>query len=134
MHIFNDIEREIEEHDVVYSFSEMITICVHSYLLLEINVALERDDTILHFFEIIDDYCKRRDIMQKEKPYAEYKKRVIAAYLTMFVAGKPLWHESKTIPVSTGRNKRENKSIIDYFKKEDLYQATRNAFKDKKKT
>ena len=129
--IFTSNKIAMTEHDVAYSFQEMIASCIHSYVVLGKDLNLDRDGTILYFFEIIDEYCKKRNVIKQSKPYSNYRKRVIAAYLTMFVAGIPLWtDENKEVSVRISRGNYQRKSILTHFKKTDLHQATRTAFND----
>ena len=88
LHIFNDIDRAVKEHDVSYSFKEMITTAINSYLLIGEHLNLDRDGMILYFFEIVDDYCGKR---VPTKDFSKYRRRVVAAFLTMTIAEIPLW-------------------------------------------
>ena len=132
LHIFNDIERETKERDMPYSFQEMIASCIHSYLFFHEDLSRNKQEIIKYFFELIEDYCNRRGVSLDD--FSDYKKKVVAAYLTMFIADIPLWHKEKVISVSTGRNKRDIKTIFAHFRNSDLHEVAYNAIKYKKKT
>jgi len=122
----NVLMRTVEDssHYESYSLKEMIELCVHSYILLLHQYNFKKDEVIRYLYDDIVAYCEKNLSKKHKVQFPAYKRRVVAAYITMCVTDD--YFEGKTRV-----GKKDGQPVIielsTDFRNEDLFQSTRKA-------
>jgi len=123
---YNVLTRTVEDstHYESYSLAQMIKSCVNSYVLLVQVLDFNKDEVIRYLYDDIEDYCAKNLTEQQKVQFPVYKRRVVAAYITMCVTEN--YFEGKTRV-----GKKDGQPVIielsTDFRNEDLFQSTRTA-------
>lgn len=101
--------------DMEYSTEQLLSMCISNYLLF-VGETKSKKEAIEYFITCIDNYVGTAMSDTHIKIFTDYKRKVIAGYLTMKVAGWQLFDPIKS----------------ETFTNQHLFDAVRNALNDKK--